>query len=104
VAWAETEHTVLGAARVAEIGVSAETLGAAVGRELRADIESGATVDAHAADQLLVYLALAGPGSFFTTRELTSHAQTAIWLIGRFLPVRFVTEREGRLYRVSAVA
>ena len=104
VAWAETEHTVLGAARVAEIGVSAETLGAAVGRELRADIESGATVDAHAADQLLVYLALAGPGSSFTTRELTSHAQTAIWLIGRFLPVHFVTEREGGLYRISTVA
>lgn len=104
VAWAETEHTVLGAARVAEIGVRAETLGAAVAEELCADIETGATVDVHAADQLLVYLALAGPGSSFATRELTSHAQTAMWLIGRFLPVGFATEREGRLHRVSTVA
>jgi RNA 3'-terminal phosphate cyclase len=53
---------------------------------------------------LLVYLALAGPGSSFTTRELTSHAQTAIWLIGRFLPVRFDTRREGRLQRISTAA
>ena len=53
---------------------------------------------------LAAYLALAGPGSSFTTRELTSHAQTAIWLIGRFLPVHFVTEREGGLYRISTVA
>jgi RNA 3'-phosphate cyclase len=104
VAWAETDHTVLGAARVAEIGVHAETLGTAVGQELRADLEAGATVDVHAADQLLVYLALAGPGSSFTTRELTSHAQTAIWLIGRFLPVRFDTRREGRLQRISTAA
>ncbi len=104
VAWAETEHTVLGAARVAEIGVSAETLGTAVGQELRADIESGATVDTHAADQLLVYLALAQGGSSFSTRELTSHAQTAMWLIGRFLPITFTTEREGRLYRVATRA
>jgi RNA 3'-phosphate cyclase len=104
VVWAETEHTVLGAARAAEIGVSAETLGTAVGQELRADIESGATVDVHAADQLLVYLALAGPGSSIMTRELTKHAQTAIWLIGQFLTVRFVTGREGRLYRIATLA
>lgn len=103
VAWAETGETVLGAARVAEIGVSAEALGAAVGQELRADIESGASVDVHAADQLLVYLALAGTGSSFTTRELTSHARTAMWLIGQFLPVRFATEREGRLCRISTL-
>lgn len=103
VAWTENAQTVLGAARVAEIGVSAEALGTAVGQELRADIETGATVDVHAADQLLVYLALAGAGSSFATRELTSHAQTAMWLIGRFLPVRFAAEREAHLYRVSTV-
>jgi RNA 3'-phosphate cyclase len=98
--WAESEHSVLGAGRVAQLGVRAETLGEAVGRELRADLEAGATADVHAADQLPVYLALAGGESSFTSRELTSHALTAMWLIGRFLPLRFVTDREGALHRV----
>lgn len=100
VAWAETEHTVLGAGRVAERGVRAETLGEAVGQELRADLEAGATLDMHAADQLLVYLALAGGESSFTTRELSNHANTAMWLIGQFLPVRFAVEQDGPLHRV----
>jgi RNA 3'-phosphate cyclase len=99
-AWAETEHSVLGAARVARLGVRAETLGEAVGRELRADLEAGATADVHAADQLLVYFALAGGESSFTVREITSHAETAMWLIGRFLPVGFTVEPTGTLYRV----
>ena len=100
-AWAETEHTVLGAARVAQIGVRAETLGEAVGTELRADLEAGVTVDRFAADQLLVYLALAGGESSFTARELTSHAETAMWLIERFLPVKFTAERAGAVCRIG---
>jgi len=100
VLWAETERTVLGAARVAELGVSAETLGEAVGRELKADLDAGVTVDVHAADQLLVYLALAQGESSFTVRELSSHARTAMWLIERFLPVRFVEERLDGISRV----
>jgi RNA 3'-phosphate cyclase len=100
-AWAETEHSVLGAGRVARLGVRAETLGDAVGRELRADLEAGVTADLCAADQLLVYLALAGGESSFTARELTSHAETAMWLIGRFLPARFTAERAGALYRIG---
>lgn len=102
-AWAETEHTVLGAARVAERGVRAEMLGEAVGRELRADLEAGATADVHAGDQLLIYFALAGGEASFTTRELTSHARTAMWLIGRFLPVRFAVEEREGLFHIRVV-
>jgi len=100
-AWAVCALSVLGAGRVAERGKRAEDLGAAVGDELRADLEGGAGVDVHAADQLLVYLALAGGGAF-TTRGLSSHAQTAIWLIEQFLPVRFTSStRPNGLVRVS---
>jgi RNA 3'-phosphate cyclase len=99
--WAETEHSVLGAARVARLGVRAETLGEAAGRELRADLEARVTADLYASDQLLVYLALAGGESSFTARELTSHAETAMWLIGHFLPVRFTAEPAGGLCRIG---
>ncbi len=103
VAWASTENTVLGAGRVAERGVPAEALGDAVGAELAADLAAGATVDVQAADQLLVYLALARGGAF-TTRTVTSHARTAMWLIEQFLPVRFQISSVGALRRVDVLA
>ena len=100
VAWVEAEHTVLGAGRVAERGVRAEAIGSAVAAELRADLAVDACLDIHAADQMLIYLALAGGGSF-ATREVTSHAQTAIWLLEQFLPVRFQCVADGRRVRVT---
>jgi len=100
VAWASCAHSVLGAGRVAERGKRAEDLGAAVGEELRADLKSGTGVDVHAADQLLVYLALAAGGSL-SARTLSRHAQTGIWLIEQFLPVRFTTVNRERLVHVS---
>jgi len=99
--WACCEDAVLGAARVAERGVRAEALGAAVAAETAADIAAGAALDVHAADQMLVYLALARGESEFTTRELSSHARTAIWLIERFLPVSFEMAREHGVVRVD---
>lgn len=103
VAWARTRHTVLGAGRAAERGVRAETLGAVVGHELHDDLVAGATLDVHAADQMLVWLALARGGSFLA-RALTPHARTAIWLLERFLPVRFTVRDEGALVRVGVTA
>jgi RNA 3'-terminal phosphate cyclase (ATP) len=81
--------SVLGAGRVAERGVRAETVGEAVGAELKRDLELGVALDHHAADQLIVWLALAGGESSFTTAEATTHATTAMWLAEQFLPVRF---------------
>ncbi len=103
VLWAECAGTVLGAGRVAERGVRSEALGESAADELADDLEAGATLDRHAADQLLVYLALAGGESTFTTREVSLHAETAMWLIARFLPVRFEVARAGRLARVRVL-
>jgi RNA 3'-terminal phosphate cyclase (ATP) len=100
VVWARTGETVLGAGRVAQRGVRAETLGDEAGAALAADLAAGATLDVHAADQLLVYLALAGKGRF-ATRVITDHARTAMWLIEQFLPVRFEVGKTGELARVE---
>lgn len=91
VLWAETEYTILGSGRVAQRGVRAEQLGSEAASELAFDLRAGVTLDMHASDQLLVYLALAGGESSFTVRLLSSHASTTMWLIGQFLPVRFET-------------
>ena len=98
--WAESETGVLGASRIAERGVRAEALGAAAGRELAADLASGAHLDVRAADQVLVYLALASGGSSFAVREVSSHARTTMWLLEQFLDARFSVAPDGARWRV----
>jgi RNA 3'-phosphate cyclase len=98
--WAESDAGLLGASRVAERGLRAEALGEAVGRSLAADIAGGATLDMHAADQVLVYLAIARGSSSITARTVSSHARTAMWLIPQFLAARFAVEEEGALSRI----
>ncbi|HEY8538920.1 MAG TPA: RNA 3'-terminal phosphate cyclase [Steroidobacteraceae bacterium] len=103
VLWARHEHCVVGAARVAERGVPAERLGSEASAELCADLTARTTLDIHAADQVLAYLALAidaGP-SHFTVREISSHAHTGMWLIEQMLPVRFSVERREGCWRVG---
>jgi len=92
---AVTEKTVLGAAQVAERGVRAEKLGRTAAESLAADLRAGATLDMHAADQMLVFLALAQGPSRFRVRDLSSHARTAIWLIERFSAARFAVSAAG---------
>ena len=99
VAWCDAGPSVIGCGQVAQRGILAERLGQAVGSQLRSDLAADATLDVHAADQVLIYLALAGGGSF-TTRRLSTHAQTAVWLIEQFLPVRFDVVAQGALVRV----
>ncbi len=98
---ARTDNTLLGASATAERGVPAERLGEEAGRTLAEEIESGATLDVHAADQMLIYFALCPKPSAFLTRTLTSHARTTIWLLEQFLPVRFAATQAGALVRVE---
>jgi RNA 3'-terminal phosphate cyclase (ATP) len=51
--------------------------------------ESGAALDRHLADQILIYLALAAGPSAFTTEALTSHLTTNVWVIEQFLGPMF---------------
>lgn len=101
VLWAHCGNGVLGSAATAQRGVPAERLGEEAGGALRAEIESGATLDVHAADQMLVYAALANGPSHFTSRTLSSHASTTMWLIEHFLPVEFGAARTGPLWHVD---
>lgn len=98
---AQMQHTRLGAAATVQRGVPAEQLGSEAGQLLREEILSGATLDIHAADQVLIYLALAGGSSRFLARNLSSHAATAIWLLEQFLPVRFSVSQAGHLVRIK---
>ncbi len=88
-------HTTLGAARVAERGVPAERLGQAAAQSLRRDLDAAATLDIHAVDQMLVFLALADGPSAFRAAEPSSHARTVMWLLEKLTPARFSVSPAG---------
>ena len=99
VVWAETERTTLGAAVLAERGKSSERIGEEAALALAAEVASGSTLDYHAADQLLVYLASAEGPSSFLVREPSGHLRTIAWLVPRFLPVQVEFQGVGELTR-----
>lgn len=98
---ADMEFTRLAASAIAQRGVRAEQLGSEAGRLLREEIASGATLDIHASDQVLIYLALANGASSFLARGLSSHAATTMWLLEQFLPVHFHASQAGCLIRID---
>ncbi|MBM4249981.1 MAG: RNA 3'-terminal phosphate cyclase [Euryarchaeota archaeon] len=98
--WARTDHSVLGASALGERGLRAENVGAIAGRELAAELRAGASLDLHAADQLVAYLVLGGGGAF-TVRSLSTHLETAMWLLTEMTGVRFTIEKRYGLMRVE---
>ena len=81
------ENTVVGADAVGERNKSSEEVGKEAAQKLLQTISSQACLDEHAADQILPFVALA-EGSF-TTSKITKHCLTNIWVIEKFLPVKF---------------
>jgi RNA 3'-terminal phosphate cyclase (ATP) len=77
--------TRIGADRAGAIRRSAEAIGRFVGRRLIEDLDTGATVDRHAADQLIPFAALAGGESRFRTPVVTEHVLASAWLAHEFL-------------------
>lgn len=101
VLWAETEHTILGAASLAERGKPSERVGEEAASALRAELDSGATLDMHAADQLLVYHAMAEGPSTFLVRDVTGHQRTMAWLLKQFLGRETAVEVFEGIWRVT---
>jgi RNA 3'-terminal phosphate cyclase (ATP) len=70
-------------------GKPAEQVADEVAEAYLAFLKSGATLDRHLADQILLYLALARGPSSFTTETITSHLLTNVWVIEQFLGPKF---------------
>ena len=101
VVWAETDRTILGATSLAERGKPSERVGEEAASVLRAEVEARATLDLHAADQLLVYLARASGPSQFWVREASGHLRTMAWLLPQFLGCRIEIGPEGGRTKVT---
>lgn len=98
---AKCDNAVLGASLLGAKGVRSEVLGENCSLDLMETIQSGATVDEHMTDQILLYMALAEGSSTVLAEELTSHAETNIWAIEKFLGRKFVIDKQGKLVRIS---
>jgi RNA 3'-terminal phosphate cyclase (ATP) len=84
-----------------ERGVSAEAVANRVADEAQAYLDSGACIDEHLADQLLLPMALAGGGAFTTTAP-SDHLRSNAALIEKFLPVEIAWVEQGAgVWRVS---
>ncbi|MDK2125225.1 RNA 3'-terminal phosphate cyclase [Parachitinimonas caeni] len=83
-----------------EKGRSAELVADDAGQQARLYMASSACVDEHLADQLALAIALAGSGSFTTTR-VSGHLSTNIEVIEKFLPVEFTLTEQADAIKVS---
>lgn len=84
-------NTVIGASSLGERGKPAEKVGKECGNLLKKELDTKACLDSHMADQILPYLAMAAENGESKVRvtEVTNHAKTNIWVIEKFLPVKF---------------
>ena len=86
---AQYENTFMGADALGELKKKAENVGKEAAQQLLKQISSDGCVDEYAEDQLLPYMALAEGTSILKVGHMTKHTQTNIWVIEKFLPVKF---------------
>lgn len=89
----EAEHVTAVFTGFGERGRPAEEVAKTATEAVNAWLEANVPVDEHLADQLLVPMALAGGGSFRTTKP-SPHTTTNARIIQRFLPVPIRIEQE----------
>ena len=86
---AEFENVQVGFSALGARGKRAERVADEACEALFGFVKSGAAIEPHLADQLVLPMALAKGESRFTTSQITRHLTTNIWLVQQFLPVRF---------------
>jgi RNA 3'-terminal phosphate cyclase (ATP) len=84
--WTETETgAMLGADMAGAHGRPSEKIGRSVARSLLQDLGTGATVDRHLADQLIVFAALAEGTTAYRIPAVTDHVESNLWLVQEIL-------------------
>lgn len=91
----------LGADQAGAPGRPAEKIAEFVAQSLIEDLESGATVDRHLADQLIIYAALARGESIYLLPGVTDHVEANLWLVEKLLGARW--ELRGKNLRIQGI-
>jgi RNA 3'-terminal phosphate cyclase (ATP) len=73
-----------GADRAGTFGRSSEEIGRFVATTFLEDVHSGATVDHHLADQLVLFCAVARGTSSYVVPRASAHLESNLWLVAQF--------------------
>ena len=102
VLWAETDTgAIVGADAIGELRKTSETVGRKAAERLYTEISATPTVDAHLADMLIPYVALAAGSSVFLARRVSDHLEANMWLAEKMIGVRFNVRKVHSLYRIE---
>jgi len=98
----ESEHSVAGFTALGARGKRAEAVGEEAAKEMVCFYSSGASIDGHLADQIVLYLSLCDDESEFIVSNVSQHLLTNLWVISRFRKLRYSVDGEvGNVGRVS---
>ncbi len=92
---ADFENNLAGFSALGERGKPAEKVAREACLSLLEFLKTEAALEEHLADQILPFLALTKRPSSFTVSKITSHLQTNVWVVEKFLPLKIKVE--GRL-------
>jgi RNA 3'-phosphate cyclase len=93
------ENCRLAGEAIGERGKKAEEVGRDAAVFLKKQLDTGAPVDEHMADQLLPFMALASSGKIHVA-EITNHAKTNISVIEKFLDVKFIMDEKNKIIKM----
>jgi RNA 3'-terminal phosphate cyclase (ATP) len=90
--WAESDTgAVLGSDMAGAPRRPSEKIAKSVATNFLEDLDSGATVDRHLADQLIIFGALAREATTYTIPRVTEHVESNLWLVREILGARAET-------------
>jgi len=102
VLWAETDTGVIvGADSIGELGKTSEAVGREAAEKLYSELQAAPTADAHLADMLVPYVALAEGTSAFSARRITDHLEANMWLAEKMLGAQFNISKTRGLCRIE---
>ncbi len=90
----ESENFIAGFTSLGARGKKAEVVGREAGDEFLEYYFAGAALDPHLADQIILYLAMCGNESIFSTSRITEHLHTNLRVIGLFHDYSYTVEGE----------
>jgi len=101
--WAECENSVLGGDALGKKGKPAEEVGREAANSLLEAIRSGAALDKHMADQILLYLSLAKGKSRVSVEGITQHCLTNAHVIRKILGIEVRIDEKRKIIEVDGI-
>lgn len=91
VLWTDTNPRI-GSDELGEKGKPSEVVGRNAALKLIKEVRTGMAFDNHTGDMIIPFLAIAKGVSRIGISEFTRHAESNVWLVEKFLPVKFKVE------------